>query len=38
LYEDMPLTVLYDPDDPTTNMPIVGLQFHRRTRSSVVGE
>jgi predicted RNA-binding Zn-ribbon protein involved in translation (DUF1610 family) len=38
LYEDMPLTVLYDPDDPTTNMPIVGLQFHRRTRGDVVGE
>jgi len=30
LYEDMPLSVLYDPDDPSLNMPVVGLQFHRQ--------
>jgi hypothetical protein len=30
LYEDMSLSVLYDPDDPTLNMPVVGLQFHRQ--------
>lgn len=30
LYEDMFLFVLYDPDDPSLNMPVVGLQFHRR--------
>lgn len=30
LYEDMPLSVLYDPDDPALNMPVVGLQFHRQ--------
>jgi hypothetical protein len=29
LYEDMPLPVLYDPDDPSLNMPVAGLQFHR---------
>jgi hypothetical protein len=29
LYEDMPLSVLYDPDDPSLNMPVAGLQFHR---------
>jgi hypothetical protein len=29
LYEDMPLSVLYDPDNPSLNMPVVGLQFHR---------
>ena len=29
LYEDMPLAVLYDPDDPSLNMPMAGLQFHR---------
>lgn len=38
MYEDMPLSVLYDPDDPSLNMPVVGLQFHRTTRSAVVGE
>jgi len=30
LYEDMPLSVLYDPDEPSLNMPVVGLQFHRQ--------
>jgi hypothetical protein len=30
LYEDMPLSVLYDPDNPSVNMPVVGLQFHRQ--------
>jgi hypothetical protein len=30
LYEDMPLSVLYDPDEPSLNMPAVGLQFHRQ--------
>ena len=29
LYEDMPVTVLYDPDHPQFNVPLVGLQFHR---------
>ena len=29
LYEDMPLTILYDPDQPRFNVPLVGLQFHR---------
>jgi hypothetical protein len=29
LYEDMPLSILYDPDQPSLNMPIAGLQFHR---------
>lgn len=29
LYEDMPLAVLYDQDNPSVNMPVVGLQFHR---------
>jgi uncharacterized protein (DUF983 family) len=29
LYEDMPLSVLYDPDAPSLNMPVAGLQFHR---------
>lgn len=30
LYEDRPLSLLYDPDDPSLNMPVVGLQFHRQ--------
>ncbi len=38
LYEDMPLSVLYDPDDPSINMPIVGLQLHRTTEGTVVDE
>lgn len=33
LYEDMPLSVLYDPDNPALNMPVAGLQFHRTTES-----
>jgi hypothetical protein len=37
LYEDMPVSVLYDPDDPSLNMPVVELQFHRTTRSTVDG-
>jgi hypothetical protein len=31
LYEDMVLAILYDPDDPSQNMPMVALQFHRQT-------
>ena len=38
LYEDMPLSVLYDPDDPSLNTPVVGLQFHRTTRIAAVGD
>jgi len=34
LYEDMHLSVLYDPDDPSLNMPVVGLQFHRQRGAS----
>jgi hypothetical protein len=30
LYEDMPLSVLYDPENPSRNMPVVALQFHRQ--------
>jgi len=30
LYEDMPISVLYDPDNPSLNRPIVALQFHRQ--------
>jgi len=30
LYEDMAFSVLYDPDDPALNMPVVGLQFHHQ--------
>ena len=29
LYEDMPVTVLYDPEQPWLNLPAAGLQFHR---------
>jgi hypothetical protein len=38
LYEDMLVSVLYGPDDPSLNMPVVGLQFHRTTRTTVVGQ
>jgi hypothetical protein len=34
LYEDMPLSVIYDPDDPLLNMPVAGLQFHRQHGAS----
>lgn len=34
LYEDMPLSVLYDPDSPSLNMPLAGLQFHRQRAAS----
>jgi hypothetical protein len=37
LYEDIPLSVLYDPDNPSLNMPVVALQFHRQ-RSTVTDE
>jgi hypothetical protein len=30
LYEDMPVSVLYDPDNPSLNMPTAALQFHRQ--------
>jgi hypothetical protein len=36
LYEDMPLSVLYDPDKSSLNMPVVGLQFHRQHRMQLV--
>ena len=34
LYEDMPLSLLYDPDDPSLNMPVAALQFHRQRGAS----
>ena len=34
LYEDMALAVLYDPDDPSQNMPVVGLQFHQQSAAT----
>ncbi len=37
LYEDMPLSILYDPENPSLNMPIVGLQFHRKHSLPLAG-
>jgi hypothetical protein len=34
LYEDMPLAVLYDPNNPSLNMPEAGLQFHRLSHAA----
>jgi predicted RNA-binding Zn-ribbon protein involved in translation (DUF1610 family) len=34
LYEDMPLSVLYDPENPLLNVPLAGLQFHRPCEGS----